>query len=194
MSAEHWYDVVTETSLRQGDIIQDIRSFWLADRLDEDDTDTPPVEYRRGNWIIAQASCDLDTARSSQAIVLQVMEASREIFKLEGAPEKEFKKRLEVLRKGLSPRAFLLPEQTEGPALLPISFVPWDFVITLPTKYIQQVVEDVPRLRLKHPFREQFGNWLGQRISAVGPENEGLIPAFYRQIHDEHVLRAETGN
>ena len=103
MSAVHefWYETVEDTTVRQGDIFIDLMCYWLSEDL-EPESPGAPVEKAAGTWIIAQASCDMES-------------------------------------RGLD--------------------------------------------------RVVFGNWVGARFSAVGPENEAVIPRF-TGIHDHHVVVA----
>lgn len=191
MSAAHeyWYETVEDTTLRQGDIFIDLMCFWLSGDL-KPQSPTASVEKTTGTWIVAQASCDMESRGLDRVVVLEVLPASREILRLaESAPEKELKKRLEVIRIGAYPRRFLIPERPEGRVTIPMSMVAWDNLATLPTEYLRRHYCNGPRLRIKSPLREKFGNWVGARFSAVGPENEAVIPRF-TSIHDHHVIVA----
>ena len=189
MSAVHgfWYETVEDTTLRQGDIFQDLVCYWLSEDL-EPESPTPPVKKATGTWIVAQASCDMEGRGLERVVVLEVLPATRETLRMaEDAPEKELRKRLEVIRIGAYPRRFLIPERPEGRVTIPMSVVAWDNLATLPTKYLRRHYCGNPRLRLKSPLREKFGNWVGERFCAVGPEDEAVIPRFAR-IHDHHVI------
>jgi hypothetical protein len=59
----------------------------------------------------------------------------------------------------------------------------------LPAAYLLRHCHD-GRLRLRHPFRESFGNWVGASISRVGPEDETLIPDTGVVIFAAHILKA----
>ena len=191
MSTTHrsWYEVVDNQSLRQGDIFVDLTCYWFANDLAPDSL-SAPVSRITGTWIVAQASCDMEARGVPRAVVLQVLPASRETLRIgEQAPEKERLKRLEVIRLGGFARRFLLPERPEGNVKIPLSVVIWDNLATLPIEYLRNHYCNGPRLRLKSPLREKFGNWVGARLSAVGPEDDAVIPRFIR-IHDHHVLAA----
>ena len=191
MSAVHefWYETVEDTTLRQGDIFKDLMCYWLSEDL-EPESPTASVEKATGTWIVAQASCDMESRGLDRVVVVEVLPASRKTLRLaEDAPEKELKKRLEVIRIGAYPRRFLIPERPNGSVTIPMSVVAWDNLATLPTEYLRRHYCDGPRLRLKSPLREVFGNWVGARFSAVGPENEAVIPRFV-SIHDHHVAVA----
>ena len=191
MSAVHefWYETVEDTTLRQGDIFRDLVCYWLSEDL-EPESPTASVEKATGTWIVAQGSCDMESRGLDRVVVLEVLAASKETLRLaDSTPEKELKKRLEVIRIGAYPRRFLIPERPEGRVTIPMSVVAWDNLATLPTEYLRRHYCDGPRLRLKSPLREMFGNWVGARFSAVGPENEAVIPRF-THIHDHHVVVA----
>lgn len=191
MSTVHrfWYETVDDRSLRQGDIFVDLACYWLSSDL-APDTPSPSVAKAVGTWIVAQASCDMEARGLERVVVLEVLDASRKTLRIgEEAPKSELKKRLEVIRRGAYPRRFLLPQRSEGKVLIPLSVVSWDSLATLPTKYLRRHYCERPRLRLRSPLREKFGNWVGARFSAVGPENEAVIPRF-ASVYDHHVLTA----
>ncbi len=182
-----WYETVDDTTLRQGDIFVDLVCYWLASDL-EPEGPAPAVEKATGTWIVAQASCDMEARGLRRVVVLQVLPASRQTLRIaENAPDKELKKRLEVIRRGAYPRRFLIPERSKGRVKIPMSVVVWDNLATLPTEYLRRHYCGTPRLRLRSPLREMFGNWVGARFSAVGPENEAVIPRF-ASVHDHHVI------
>lgn len=191
MSAVHefWYETVEDATLRQGDIFIGLTCYWLSGDL-EPESPTPPVERATGTWIVAQASCDMEGRGLERAVVLEVLPAIRETLGMaERAPETELQKRLEVIRIGAHARRFLIPERPEGRVTIPTSVVAWDSLATLPTAYLRRHYCGRPRLRLRSPLREKFGNWVGARFCAVGPEDEAVIPRFTR-IHDHHVIVA----
>ena len=110
MSTAHrfWYETVDDTSLRQGDIFIDLICYWLSQDL-EPESPAPPVSKATGTWIVAQASCDMEARGLERVVVLDVFPASRRTLRIaENAPEKELKKRLEVIRSGAYPRRFIL--------------------------------------------------------------------------------------
>ena len=127
----HWYETVDDTSLRQGDIFIDLICYWLSKDL-EPESPSPPVSKATGTWIVAQASCDMEARGLKRVVVLEVLPASRRTLRFaENAPEKELKKRLEVIRSGAYPRRFLIPERPEGRVTMPMSVVAWDNLATL---------------------------------------------------------------
>lgn len=60
---EHWYEVVSDNTLRQGDIFRDITVGWLHEATEPVSVDTPlesvepSVQLDRGDFIILSASC-----------------------------------------------------------------------------------------------------------------------------------------
>ena len=151
MSTAHrfWYETVDDTSLRQGDIFIDLICYWLSQDL-EPESPAPPVSKATGTWIVGQASCDMEARGLERVVVLEVLPASRRTLRIaENAPEKELKKRLEVIRSGAYPRRFLIPERPDGRVKIPMSVVAWDNLATLPTEYLRRHYCHGPRLRLK---------------------------------------------
>lgn len=161
MSTAHrfWYETVQNRSLRQGDIFIGLTCYWLGSDL-QPNSSAPPVRKAKGTWIVAQASCDMEAQGLERVVVLEVLPASRKTLRIgEQAPEKELKKRLEVIRRGAYARRFLIPERPEGRVTIPLSVVTWDNLAALPSEYLRGHYCGGPRLRLKGPLREMFGNW-----------------------------------
>ena len=184
----HWYDRVSGGKLRQGDLFCDQTIYWLPEDLQlqtdgHDGAQTAALHASRGCWIVLNPSCDLDQQRCSQVVVAQVLVASRENLRVK--TDKELAQRLECLRRGHYPARFLLAAYD---ASLPLSFVDFVSSRTIPRRWLETVTET--HFRLKAPFREQFGNWVGSCFSRVGPEDHLLIPPFVDKLHDAHRLNA----
>jgi hypothetical protein len=94
-----------------------------------------------------------------------------------------------VLRKNLEGSKFLLSEHSGIDPPFPLSFVQFRSHLLMPVHYVRRCCTG-KRLRLKHPFRESFGDWVGSNISRVGPENESLIPQFHKETWPEDILSA----
>jgi len=193
---EHWYDIPAGPELRQGDIVRGLLVMWFPQNLR---IDAPPAtddakitvtpEWAVSDWIVMSASCDVDRDATSypQVLLGRVLPATLANFGVK--TEKEFRERAEVVRKGLEPTKFLLPEH---PALQPpfaLSIVTYRVHATMPADYVRQNGKE--RLRLKHPFRESFGAWVASNIGRVGPETPTLIPEFAK-TYPAHTLKANT--
>lgn len=194
--AQDWYEIVQTADLRQGDILQELPVFM------QDSTAalpspgaatggasiTVPGAYALATWVVLSPSCDLDTGRARQVLLGHCVEATIQGLSAQG--EKDFQQKLEVVRMGLDPSKFMLPKHEAEPCL-PLSIVTTRSLAMLALEPVKQFVSGKARLRLRHPFRERLGNWCGQWISNVGPENRSLIPRF-TQVHAKHVLDANT--
>jgi hypothetical protein len=162
--------------MRQGDVYQDIEIFRLGDDLRASGTEEPvPVAVSQGTVIVLSASCDLEQDRVTGVLVARVWPATEEV--LGASKRSDYRKRLEVLRQDAYPPRFLLPAFEEVDPAFPWSFVDWRQPYFLPRHYLQGL-NDVERLRLRHPFREKLGIWAGQRISEVGIENDFTMDRF----------------
>jgi hypothetical protein len=172
-----WYSVVEDDSLRQGDIFRNLLVFWLPQDLLANETggDDQPVEVARarGDWIITSASCDVANNRYPLVFLSRVLPATQETLNEKSA--KDFRTRLEVLRRGFEPTRFLLAECPNIEPAFPLSYVDYRVHALLPHPYLKRNCRG-PRLRLKHPMREQFGVWAGANLSRVGPEDDTKIP------------------
>jgi len=202
--SDHWYEVVADGTLRQGDIFQGLSAFLLAE-----DSVQPPVEIEEGlgqqpqiafevvhgDWIILDASCDVDHSAMRQPNCKQVLMASvhaatKQALKADN--EKEFNQRLEVMRRQLMQGRFLLAACDGVDPHFPLSFVQYNARVLLPHSYLLQHCQQ-PRLRLLSPIRETFGNWVGSCFSRVGPEEDAQIPRFVQQLHAGQVIGAAEG-
>ncbi len=148
----------------------------------------------RSDVIILDASCDVDHSDQRQpaceaVLMAAVTPANPETLRATG---KEYDQRLETLRQGLLPSKFLLPEVDDETLPFPLSFVEYRERFLLPHSYLLANLGVRPR-HLKSPHRERFGNWVGQCVSRVGPEDQALIPRFTSQMHPAQVLRAIDG-
>lgn len=190
---EHWYQVVEDDSLRQGDIFRDLLVFWLPDDLPiiegEPDEEQAEVvaEWSRGHWIVMTASCDLHQGRCRGALLANVRPATP--AGLNAQPGKDFEKKFEVVRKGLDPAKFMLADCDRVEPDFPISVAFFRTHVFLPLAYLRANCTG-KRLRLRSPLREKFGNWVGRRLSTVGPEDHAQIPSNGRSIYPPHVLDA----
>jgi hypothetical protein len=192
---DYWYDIPVGPELRQGDIFRRLLVMWFPQDLpvgmdlprDAEELTVKP-EWAVGDWIVLSASCDVDRNAQSypQAILGRVLPVDLETF---GAKtEKELMERTEVVRKGLEPTKFLLPEHPGTQPPFPLSIVTYRVHHTMPTDYLRRNSAG-RRLRLKHPFRESFGTWVAANIGRVGPETSTLIPEFIK-TYPAHTLKA----
>lgn len=194
---ESWFEAVTSALLRQGDIFRALVSFTVSPGtvapppdLQQGDQANPNYQWNRGDFIILDASCDVDAAGRPRPACEQVLLA--QVYPVTDIPgaAADREKTLEVMRKGLVPSRFLLSEFDHMVPPFARSFVEYRHRTLLPHAYLCQHT-GAPRLRLKSPFREQFGQWVGACISRVGPENEDQIPPIVPRVFAPHVLRAQ---
>ena len=193
---EHWYEFPVTSALRQGDIFRRLLVMWLPQDLEgavdpPDNAQMLPVtcEWAAGDWIVMSASCDVDREANSypQVMLGRVLPATLDNFKVKTM--KDFNERAEVVRKGLEPTKFLLPEHPAATPVFPLSFVQYRIHVTMPADYLRRKGQG--RLRLKHPLRETFGTWVAGNIGRVGPETATLIPEFTK-TYPAHTLKANT--
>jgi hypothetical protein len=186
-AGDHWYDAIRGPTLRQGDIFRQIAVYWLPEQLPGPGNESSAkLLFKTGDWIVLDASCDLEQKKCSNVLLAPVYEATRENLKC--GTDKEWRERLEVVRRGLYQTRFLLAEWPRAQPTLPYSFVDSTWHVLMPLTHLEAV--EGQRIRLRSPLREQFGNWVGTCFSRVGPENETQIPSFTKSLHDAHRLRA----
>jgi hypothetical protein len=197
-SCAAWYDLAAADTLRQGDILRSLRVFWFPQDLAYCESQQPTSAQlsrvtadaettKSDDWIILTASCDLEQGRVDQVLLARVIPATEETL---GAPnEKEFLSRCEVIRRGLDPSKFLLAPSEQVVPRFSLAVVLFRQQVLLPIKYVLAQCSGA-RLRLRHPFREQLGNWAAACFSRVGPEDPTLIPRFRKDIHPAHILAA----
>jgi hypothetical protein len=173
-----WYETVTDISLRQGDFFRNILVFWLPAGIPIYEVDPTEValdlKFDRGDWIVMSASCDVARSSPSQVVMGRVLPADEKTLGAKSA--NDLRDRLEVLRKGFDPLRFLLAECQTATPPFPRSFVQFRTQVALPADYLQRQCAE-PRLRLRSPFRESFGSWVGGNFGRVGVEDHTQIPA-----------------
>lgn len=196
-----WYEVITDDSIRQGDIVQNLVAIWLPDDLTAPEVDTEAkalgttdLLFERSDWIVLSASCDVQPGRParSQAVLLgRVLSCTSENLN-NARTEKDVRERIEILRRGFDPMRYLLAQHNEPPDF-PLSFVVFRLQLTMPLAYIRRHFTGL-RLRLRSPHRERFGNWAGECLSRVGVEDSeqirfakdiGLYPAQILRAHPD---------
>ncbi len=192
----HWYQVVQGDALRQGDLVTGMPVFHIAadytlpsiQDIERNPSPAVPGTFAAADWVILSPSCDIDTGRARQLLLAQCVPATKENTRSNS--EKEHLQRLEVVRQGLDPAKFLLPPHSGEPSFQ-LAFVNIRSIALLPVAVVKSFAGQRKRLRLQHPFRERFGNWAGQWISNVGPENSGVIPRITK-IFEKHILESES--
>lgn len=195
---EHWYEVVRGPALRQGDIFRDLTAYTLPPDVPNvpDDlaeaTVNVPAGWTRSTWIVLDASCDIAVnppktrPTCSNVLLARVIPVDDAVANL---PAGERPTTLEVIRRGYWPSRFLLSGFGAIAPAFPLSIVEWPHRVFMPHAYLVRN-GDVDRLRLKPPFREAFGQWVGSCVSRVGPENETLIPRQNNNVFPAQILRA----
>jgi len=195
--AELWYDVVEDSDLWQGDIIRNLLAYAFPQDLPIlDATPAPDAElavkagWQVGDWIIMSASCDLDRDLEKYPFVLvcRVWPASPE--RLGVVKPKKLQEAREVMRKGYDPLRFLLAEHPGDPHL-DLSFAEYRPHLTLPRDYLRRACVG-KRLRLKPPYREWFGNWVGSNFSRVGIDDDAQIAKFIEEGEPSAAARIEA--
>jgi hypothetical protein len=189
---DHWYEVVDDTSLRQGDIFRNLLAFWPEEGIAPTDAELVPdgyakLEFQRADFIIASASCDVGQRNYPYALLSRIVTASEANLNASG---KDFDSRIEVIRQGLVPSQFLLAPCGFVEPALELSLVQHKVHTLLPVPYLQKCCTG-KRLRMKHPHRERFGNWVGGNFARVGPEDSTLIPQKAKMF-PAHILKANA--
>jgi hypothetical protein len=178
---QQWYEVVEESELWQGDIIPGLYASTFPQdlpvrRVPPKANEKIPVKGGVGDWIVMSASCDLGRGPSQYPHVLvgRVLPATAE--KLNVKPD-DLNETLEVMRRGWDLRRFLLAPYP--PFGFQLSFVQFRHHLTLPLNYLERACSE-KRLRLRPPFREWFGIWVGSGFSRVGLDDntQQILPPF----------------
>jgi len=199
--SDHWYEVIQDATLRQGDIFRSARAIQLPQGMvvptQAGDALQSQFELVVEDLIVLDASCDVDYSLQRQAACQQVLlaavrYASKEALK--ATTDKDYRTRLEVIRRGLMNGRFLLPDHQGVDPHLPFSFVQYHARVLVPHQYLVSLC-NTPRLRLRSPHRESFGSWVASCIGRVGPEDASQIPRFVDQLHAGQVVAAgDAGN
>jgi hypothetical protein len=190
----HWYEQPDGADLRQGDIFLDLLVYRALDpevQAREGGEAALPVEELRGNWIILDASCDVEHAADRRAacqhVLLAQVVAANEVSLSAAGPQ--LNQRLEVIRRGMYGGRFLLSACSLFGIDFPMSYVEYRQHVLAPHFYLIRNI-GARRLRMRSPWREALGNWVGGCFSRVGPEDETNVPPFVRALHDAQRLRA----
>jgi len=201
-----WYEVVDGSTLRQGDIVRGLvvpaLDESIGHRLDEiarQEGETElvlPLVYTRADWIVLDASCDVDygpkrSPALSHVLIARVVPADGEGLGTQVL--KELAERQEMLRQSIAYNKFLLSTYGDIDPPFPLSYAEYRFRYAVPHAYLVAFVTACgPRLRLRHPIRERFGNWVGAAISRVGVEDAATIPRF-ASLQGSKPLKAVDG-
>lgn len=175
-----WYELVSDDSLRQGDIFRDLTIPIIPEDLPlltEPDSRTDvriDIQWKTDTFIVFTASCDLEKGRAIRyALIGRIVELEAALPSTDKSRDR--RKKAEVLRRGLMPSKFRLASFDKIQPYFPDSVVDYRVHFTVPVEYLRQACQG-QRLRLRPPFRESFGNWVGANISRVGIEDEDQIP------------------
>lgn len=195
--AELWYDVVEGSDLWQGDIIRNLLAYAFPQDLPI--LDAPPApdaelpvkaEWEVNDWIVMSASCDLDRALDKYPFVLVCRVWPASAARLGVSKPGKLEQQREVIRKGYDPLRFLLAEHPAEPHL-DLSFAEFRPHLTLPREYLRRACVG-KRLRLKPPYREWFGNWVGANFSRVGIDDDAQITKFIEEGEPSASARIEA--
>jgi hypothetical protein len=176
-----WYEVVEGDSLRQGDLFRRLLVFVLPQDLEvlgrepaADERIPVKAGWDIADWIVMSASCDVarDSGRYPHVLLARVWPATSL-----NAKGKKLDEALEAIRRGYDHRRFLLSEDPRIDPPLKRSFVEFRPHFTVPLDYLKRACV-APRLRLRSPFRESFGNWVGAGFSRVGVEDDSQLPEY----------------
>ena len=175
-----WFDAVSDTSIRQGDIFFDLTVPVAGHSADtfpiaKDQDAGWPISVIEGDWVVFSASCDLEAGRSVEYPIIGRLFSVSDLID-EADRSQRARQKAEVLRRGLVPSKHLFADvETEG-LVLQKRFADYRQHVCVPYKYLQSACAAGPRLRLKSPHREAFGNWVGNNFSRVGIEDQEQIP------------------
>jgi hypothetical protein len=199
---KYWYEVISdERGLRQGDIIRQTVVALLPHDLEPiapPPAEPPPItcDMALGDWIVLSASCDVaERIENAHVLLARVLPADSERLGVSpGNPNarKELSEKVEVIRRGMDATRFLLAECPAIEPELPLSYVSYLPHALMPLSYVRRHCRG-PRLRLRPPFREKFGQWAGTALSRVGIEDEAAIPRATKSLFAAQILRAHEG-
>lgn len=181
MTYPSWHEVVSDSTIRQGDIFFDLPVPVAGHKPDDfpikRGTDTGwPISTIEGNWVVFSASCDLQAGRSVRYPIIGRLFSVDELIEPTDKSRRA-RQKAEVLRRGLIPSKHLFADADVEGVTLTRQYADYRHHVCVPYQYLQSACEAGPRLRLKSPHREAFGNWVGNNFSRVGIEDDEQIPA-----------------
>ncbi len=191
---EHWYQEIAEgdASLRQGDLLVGVTAFAFPQSIQvpgaqtEGPTSVLTEILAKADFVVFSASCDVARVTPSNPYVL--LGPVKNIADFKGGLAGRDEDRFEVLRRGAVPAAFLLAEYHSATIKRPISAVSFRPHLTLPIQYVIRVASMQRRLRLRHPFREQFGAWIAANFGRIGVEDSQQVPPFVKTMNASTML------
>jgi hypothetical protein len=164
--ASNWFEVVSGTSLEQGDIVSNCPVYSVIYPSDPE-KEVSDIDKTTYELIILSQSCDLVEGRENvSSVVLCSIASMEQINRMEKHALKR-KGRLEQAAKNKEPAFFVL-DRFEHPTLgRDISVVHFRNVYTLPIPFLRQLASNgSERLRLRTPYREalahQFAAFFGR--------------------------------
>ncbi len=182
----NWYEVVTDGSLCQGDIFRDIKVFWpILPAGEINDGELLRLKHERGDFIVASASCDVDRNGYPHILLNKVVAATAPNLKTSPS---ELPRQLEIRSRGTVPSQHLLAQSIHDSIVFPLSIALHKYHALLPADYLRSLAA-APRLRLRSPHRERFGNWVASCFGRVGIDDAEQLPRF-SDFGPQHVLEA----
>lgn len=166
--SESWYDVVSGTSLAQGDLLLSSPIYRVETRAAVDGPDVQVVEEEHDVIVLTQ-SCDLVNTKVDEVLVAAVLSydalCARDGDHNPRLKGKDFRRA--AVQGNLPPYSLL--QQREGSPALPWSLVDFHNLFSLPKLLAVQIAEGSgDRLRLRPPYREHLAQAFARYMMRVG--------------------------
>ncbi len=170
--ANNWYEIVTDESLEQGDIIERVKVVKPTASFLNGETNV--VDIEENDVIILTQSCDLANKKTPWIHVTPVFPLS-----FQKTVVKSFNDlaNLESIRRGYQHKYHMIAECDIPGHNRELSILDFRNVYTVPYNYLTNLVKDGnPRRRLLSPYKEHFAQAYARFYMRVGLPND--IPKF----------------
>lgn len=172
LNSDHWYDVVTGSSLMQGDLLCQCPVAHVPGirTATEDNQSNFEIQIRKIDLIVLSQSCDIQENKVDNIVTAHVtsyddLHASADRANRPEIKSKNFRKQLV---NGLHPAFFLLSSH-QGDPPHPWSLVDFRKLEVVPLEDLRNHAEGAsPRLRLRSPYREFLSQSLARFFMRVG--------------------------
>ena len=174
--SDGWYDVISDSVLMQGDLINKF-PYAVNYRDIPEGATSVTVDVEIYNIIILSQSCDLD-GNDKIKFVMVCPYSSLELLS-DRQPHLKDENKREAIRRGYQHNYILLNKNVIDGFEKDFFLVDFKSAFSTPLSYLRNVVaKNERRLRLKSPYREYLSQSFASYVMRVGLKKEEEIPHF----------------
>lgn len=167
-----WYSIVSDNTLEQGDIIEEVKVAVPAIGFFKGET--KEIDYMVNDVVILTQSCDLGNSKIPWVYVSPVQPLSKQRDEVSAFKND---KNLESIRRGQQYKYHMIAECNVEEFKREICIIDFRNVYSLPFAYVQELVnQGDKRIRLNSPYKEHLAQAYARFYMRVGLPND--IPRF----------------